>query len=130
MEGAIWFILMGLVISGAFFFLLNSADWTALAAEQAAQGTAPSATSPGTVETVDYREVEDAWNQYGAMLSLAIGFIYSGFTLVYAFFFSLIVWIVGTTMLGGTGILFDFLLQLMRANIVVLVASVLAVGFG
>ena len=115
-EMLIWFIVVGLIMSGGLYFAFQSIDWEAEKADATAQNAPP--------EQIEfYDDIEQEIDSLGPLLALIAGFGYGGFITVTAVVMSFITWMVGSMFLGGDGLIYNFLTAMMRVLIIFLVIT-------
>lgn len=129
-EWPIWLIILGLIFSGAAFFVLRSAtdlfdedfQVTSDTGETTyvdENGELVTVTQEGEVieSELSTQEIEDFVSEYGPITSLAFGFGISFFTMIFSLFNNYVTWFVGGFM-GGSGSLSNFLIGTMRVDVV------------
>lgn len=115
-EIGIWFIVIGLIMSGLMFAFFQTVDFDA-----------STTTADGTTASPDdefNQQIEDFYDDYGAVFSLMFGFGYGAFVSIGAIFLSFVAWWVGLTFMGGQGLLYPFLKAMMRATVILLALSI------
>lgn len=129
-EWPIWLIILGLIFSGAAFFVLRAAtdlfddDFqvtsdTGDTTYTDENGQFVTVTQQGEVIESDLsiKDIEEFVAEYGPITSLAFGFGISFFTMIFSTFNNYVTWFIGGFM-GGTGALSNFLIGTMRVDVV------------
>lgn len=117
-EMAIWFIVLGLFMSGIMFAAFKfTSDFAA----------SQPATSP---EEAQFNEqLDEYFDRFGPLFSLMFGFFYGALVTGISVFMSFLAWFTGITFLGGEGMLYPFLRAMMRVTIVVIfIATAASIG--
>ena len=118
-EMGIWAIVISFIGAAILFLTVNNADWDEVKAEAATQGA--------TEEELEaYDEIEEISEDYGDVFALIGGAAYGAMITLTSVFMSFITWFVGSTFMGGEGLIFPFLRAMMRVTAAVLLISTTA----
>jgi len=107
-EIIIWTIVMGLVMSVLYFVGFSATDFDATTTQQ----------QNATAAEIN-QQIEDFYDQYGAVFSIIFGMFYGAMVVFVSLFVSFIAWWIGVTFMNGEGLIYPFLTAMLRTTVFV-----------